>query len=80
MNAETISFAPPGPPRPGTIYINYDLLQMLKYAAKREGCTRDDLFEREMMLYLVEKHPDIVKWVQERAESQKEFEKGLVKK
>jgi len=76
---EQVQFSPSTPPRPNTVYTSRELGQMLKYAAKREDCTREDLFEREMMLYLVEKHPDIVKWVQERAESEKQFLNGLAK-
>lgn len=74
---EQVQFSPTTPPRANTVYVSWELGQMLKYAAKREDCTREDLFEREMMLYLVEKHPDIVKWVQERAESEKAFVRGL---
>lgn len=53
---------------------------MLKYAAKKEECTREDLFEKIQMEYLQLKHPEIVKWVQERAESERDFVKKLEKK
>lgn len=77
---EQIQFSPTTPPRGNAVYVSWELSQMLKYAAKKEGGTREDLFEREMLAYLIAKHRDVVDWVDARAKAEKEFVKGLEKK
>jgi rubrerythrin len=77
MSAEQIQFSPSGPMRQGQVYVSRELLKSLRYAAKREECTVEDLYERVLNGYLAEKHPAIVAWVAKRESEEKEFVKTL---
>lgn len=77
---EPINSQPSTPTRSTYVYVSWELSQMLKYAAKKEECTREDLFEKVMLAYLIEKHRNVVDWVDSRAKAEGEFVKGLTKK
>lgn len=77
--SDAISFQPHQPPRPNAVYLSYQLSKALNYASKREGCTREDLFERVLFKYLNASHLDIVLWLSERDASEKKFVAGLIK-
>ncbi len=75
--SEDISFQPKTPPRPGTVYVSHSLMKAMRYAAKREGGTPEDLLERVMSAYLSGHHVDIMLWLSQREVEEKNFVKSL---
>lgn len=74
---EDISFQPTTGPRPGAVYASYKLLKAMRYAAKREKCTVEDLFEQVMSAHIFAKHPDIIARVNRLDEDEAAWIKSL---
>lgn len=76
---EDISFSPTTGPRQGQVYASYKLLKAMRYAAKREKCTVEDLFETVITAHISAKHPDIIARVNKLDEDEKAWLKSLEK-
>lgn len=74
---EDISFTPAGPVRPRQIYVSHRLFKAIGYMAKAESCTREDVIERVIQIWLTEHYPQIGTYLDSAEAKEKEFLKAL---